>query len=107
MIKMCLYKIMFKFRVFLINFVPIHRWRKVLRFFICELGIRHFVNFLFYECLQYDKSSQDKNSFDDVLSIVAIAKDEVPYMMEWLEYHILRGGQRSSFIYTITGALII
>ena len=33
----------------------------------------------------------DKNLFPYELAIVAIFKDEAPYLREWLDYHLLAG----------------
>ena len=34
----------------------------------------------------------DKDLFLHDLSVVAILKDEAPYLKEWLHYHLLAGG---------------
>ena len=87
-----------KVRSFFINFVPYHSWRKGLRFLLCELGLSHYLNYLHYEYLngeQFKDIREGKKgkptSFENVLSAVAICKNEAPYLQEWLEYHLLVG----------------
>ncbi|MCQ2531696.1 MAG: glycosyltransferase family 92 protein [Saccharofermentans sp.] len=42
-------------------------------------------------CLASVKRSDEKRTFDNTLSIVAIVKNEEKYLQEWFEYHLLAG----------------
>lgn len=64
--------------------IPIKSYRKALRG-ILQLGIRRYIN-----TINQDKKKQFK--YD--LSIVAVMKNESPYLKEWLDFHILAGVQK-------------
>jgi hypothetical protein len=79
----------------IMNFIPYKPWRKALRYAIWEMGIAHFLNYLYYEHLYYEKNAKgERLSFENELSIAAIVKNEAPYIQEWIEYHLLAGVEK-------------
>lgn len=63
------------------NFIPIKIYRKAARG-ILLLGYNRYKNVI---------KNEDKTKFPHTLSIMAIMKNEGPYLKEWLDYHILVG----------------
>ena len=66
---------------FITNFIPIKIYRKAARG-ILLLGYNRYKNVI---------KNEDKTKFPHTLSIMAIMKNEGPYLKEWLDYHILVG----------------
>ncbi|MDR2860306.1 MAG: glycosyltransferase family 92 protein [Elusimicrobiota bacterium] len=79
----------------IINFIPYKPWRKALRYAIWEMGIAHFLNYLYYEYMYHEKAAKgERLSFENELSVAAIVKNETPYIQEWIEYHLLAGVEK-------------
>jgi hypothetical protein len=51
-------------------------------------GLRGLCHYWDYKC------TKEKNKYPYYLSIVAIAKNEAPYIAEWIEYHLLVGVEK-------------
>lgn len=66
---------------FITNFIPVKTYRKAARG-ILLLGYSRYKNVI---------KNEDKTKFPHTLSIMAIMKNEGPYLKEWLDYHILVG----------------
>ena len=69
---------------FITNFIPIKIYRKKLRG-ILMLGHKRYQDVI---------HNDDKRKFPHILSIMAIMKNEGPYIKEWLDYHILVGVEK-------------
>lgn len=63
------------------NIIPIKIYRKAARG-ILLMGYKRYKNII---------KNEDKTKFPHTLSILAIMKNEGPYLKEWLDYHILVG----------------
>ena len=73
-----------KFVKFITNFIPIKIYRKAARG-ILLLGYKKY-----HEIIK----NEDITNFPQTLSIMAIMKNEGPYIKEWLDYHILVGVEK-------------
>ncbi|MDR1952230.1 MAG: glycosyltransferase family 92 protein [Elusimicrobiota bacterium] len=94
------------FRKILANAIPYKPWRKAVLYATFEMGFIHFMNYLYYEFLSFDKFQKtlgnynpdvkkDKQiSFENELSVVSIIKNEARYIREWLEFHLLVGVEK-------------
>lgn len=69
---------------FITNFIPIKIYRKAARG-ILLLGYSRYKNII---------RKEDKIKFPYTLGIMAIMKNEGPYLKEWLDYHILVGVEK-------------
>ena len=73
-----------KFVKFITNFIPIKIYRKTARG-ILLLGYTRYKNII---------KNEEKTKFPHTLSVMAIMKNEGPYLKEWLDYHILVGVEK-------------
>ncbi|MDR2709373.1 MAG: glycosyltransferase family 92 protein [Elusimicrobiota bacterium] len=80
----------------IINFIVYKPWRKGIRFAIWEMGLSHFLNYLYYKYLEHRcfMAGGDRLNFEHEVCIAAIIKNEAPYICEWIEYHLLIGVEK-------------
>jgi hypothetical protein len=95
------------FRNIFANAFPYKPWRKAIRYAVWEMGFLHFMNYLYYKFLDFEgvrqllgndepnpSSKNASSTFKNQLSVVSAVKNEAPYIMEWLEYHLLVGVEK-------------
>ncbi len=73
-----------KFVKFVTNFIPFKIYRKFARG-VLLMGYNRYKEII---------KNEDKTKFPHTLSIMAIMKNEGPYLKEWLDYHILVGVEK-------------
>ncbi|MDR0485482.1 MAG: glycosyltransferase family 2 protein, partial [Elusimicrobiota bacterium] len=77
------YRLVRNFSLFFTNFIPLKDKRRKSRFY--------FENFR-YKSKYY--AFEDNGKFPQYLSVLAIAKNEAPYLKEWIEYHRALGVEK-------------